>query len=272
MISVKDFKSIITHAGITNTNVKALYSQPSYPMQLTYSEDGMLSEFILMTIGESRGTSATPAINGARASSKRPASKQPSEAASTSKRSRNTSEMPPPVTVGPSSTREAVKRKDSRPSPPPPTLHSQSLFFPEADDDRRWDPANYDDEDNEMLLWDANPNVCPPNIVISHRLTNIQDAPAASHILQGIENQERAAQSARELARQETETSAHTTVPTQRLAPTQRLSQVCFRCIFAAQVLIVIGSWYIRLIFPGVYIPPVISPWLPLPTQKSLEN
>jgi len=59
VISVKDFKSIITHAGITNTIVKALYSQPSSPMQITYSDEGLLCEFILMTIGESRGSSAT---------------------------------------------------------------------------------------------------------------------------------------------------------------------------------------------------------------------
>lgn len=40
------------------------------------------------------------------------------------------------------------------------------LFFPEADDDRKWDPVNYDDEDNEMLLWDANTNVRPCLFII----------------------------------------------------------------------------------------------------------
>jgi len=64
IISVKDFKSIIAHAGMANTMVKALYSRPTSPMQLTYNEDGILSEFILMTIGESRAASATPAPTG----------------------------------------------------------------------------------------------------------------------------------------------------------------------------------------------------------------
>jgi cell cycle checkpoint control protein RAD9A len=40
VISVKDFKSIVAHAGTTNTTVKALYSLPSSPMQLTYSDEG----------------------------------------------------------------------------------------------------------------------------------------------------------------------------------------------------------------------------------------
>jgi cell cycle checkpoint control protein RAD9A len=156
VISVKDFKSIIAHAGINNTMVKALYSRPSSPMQLTYSDEGMLTEFILMTIGESRRASATPAPTSSRASSKRPASRQPLEATSSSNRA-NTSDMPPPPTsAAPSLAREDVSRKDSRPSPPPPqpSIQSDALFFPEADDDRRWDPLNYDEDEDEMLLWD----------------------------------------------------------------------------------------------------------------------
>jgi len=155
VVSVKDFKSIITHAGITNTMVKALYSRPSSPMQLTYSDEGVLSEFILMTIGESRGGSATPAPNAARANSKRPALRQPLEATSSSRRTKN-SEMPPPAAgAAPSLGRETAKSKVSRPSPPPPqpSIQSQALFFPEADEDRRWDPVNYEEE--EMLLWDT---------------------------------------------------------------------------------------------------------------------
>ena len=77
VISVKDFKAIVAHSGISNTMVKALYSHPASPMQLSYSEDGILSEFILMTIGDSRGASATPAPKATRANSKRPASRQP---------------------------------------------------------------------------------------------------------------------------------------------------------------------------------------------------
>jgi cell cycle checkpoint control protein RAD9A len=110
-----------------------------------------------MTIGESRGASATPVTNARRASSKRPASRAPFEATSSSKRAA-LSDMPPPArSAAPSMNREAARSMASRPSPPlpQPSLQSEALFFPEADDDRRWDPANYDEEEDEMLLWDA---------------------------------------------------------------------------------------------------------------------
>jgi cell cycle checkpoint control protein RAD9A len=156
VISVKDFKSIVAHAGITNTMVKAFYSRPSSPMQLTYSDEGIVTEFILMTIGESRGASATPAANPARTSSKRPASRQPSEAALSSKRT--ASEMPPPpVSAAPRLGRETTKGRVPRPSPPPPqpSIQSESLFLPDGDEDRGWDPANFEEEEDEMLLWDT---------------------------------------------------------------------------------------------------------------------
>jgi cell cycle checkpoint control protein RAD9A len=157
VISVKDFKSIIAHAGITNMMVKALYSRPTSPMQLTYSEDGILSEFILMTIGESRGASATPVHNASRTNSKRPASRQPLEATSSSKRAATSGMPPPPTGAAPSLGRETARARVSRPSPPPPqpSLQSEALFVHEADDDRRWDPTNFDEEEDEMLLWDT---------------------------------------------------------------------------------------------------------------------
>ena len=158
VISVKDFKAIISHARVTNTMVKARYSHPSSPMQLTYHEEGMLSEFILMTIGDYRGDSATPSVAASRPVSKRPASRQPLEATSSSKRV-NTSDMPPPppmVSRASTVSREAVIRRDSRPSPPPPqpSVHSQALFFAEEDDDQRWDPQNDEEEEEERLKWD----------------------------------------------------------------------------------------------------------------------
>lgn len=155
IISVKDFKAMVAHAGITNTMVTALYSRPSSPMQLTYSDEGVISEFILMTIGESRGSSATPAPNAARGS-KRPASRQLLE--STSSPKRTAASMPaPPMSAAPSISRETTRSRVPRPSPPPPQpgLQSQSLFLPEADDDRKWDPQNFDEEEDEMLLWDT---------------------------------------------------------------------------------------------------------------------
>ncbi|CAG8970877.1 hypothetical protein HYALB_00000856 [Hymenoscyphus albidus] len=160
VVSVKDFKSIITHAGITATVVKACYSRPASPMQLTYTDGGgVLSEFILMTIGEVRSKSATPIPNVSRAASRavsnRPASRQPPDATSNSGRA-TPSEMPPPPRTASMRERETGKSKMTRPSPPPPqpSIPSDALFVPAADGDQVWDPVNYDDDDDAMLLWD----------------------------------------------------------------------------------------------------------------------
>ncbi|KAI6714962.1 hypothetical protein JHW43_002469 [Diplocarpon mali] len=155
VISVKDFKAIIAHAGIANTMVRALYSHPTNPMQFSYSEDGILSEFILMTIGESRAASTTPVPNMSRMNSKRPASRQPLEATSSFKRTA-TSKMPPPPTIAAPDLAHVASRVP-RPSPPPPqpSVQSQSLFLPQTDDDRQWDPADFEQEDDGMLLWDT---------------------------------------------------------------------------------------------------------------------
>lgn len=212
IISVKDFKSIIAHAGITNTVVKALYSRPTSPMQLTYSEDGILSEFILMTIGESRGASATPAPNASRTGTKRPASRQPLEARSSSTRTAASGMPPPPTTAAPSLSREPTRARVSRPSPPPPqpSLQSEALFVTEADDDRRWDPANFDEEEDEMLLWDTPGDKETVTMNSGH--------------LKASENQSRSINAQSGLSAEDGDQSH--TIPTQRLEPTQRVSEI----------------------------------------------
>ncbi|KAH6684107.1 DNA repair protein-like protein rad9 [Halenospora varia] len=209
VISVKDFKSIVTHAGITNTIVTALYSQPNCPMQLTYSDEGILSEFILMTIGENRNASATPAPNASRAGSKRPTSRQPLEATSSSKRAATTDMPPPPRSAAPSRAREASSNRITRPSPPPPqpSIRADELFVPAGDDDRRWDPVNYD-EDEEMLMWD----------------TGMDENPATMNSnRQGNETQtlHNTSRGSKAVADEGSRPS-----PTERLAPTQRMSEV----------------------------------------------
>ncbi len=154
VISVKDFKVIVAHAGTTNTIVRALYSHPSNPMQFSYSEDGILSEFILMTIGESRAASATPAPNASRLNTKRSASRPPLEATSSSKRTAISQMPPPPTSAAPSMVRQASRAPRPSPPPPQPSDQSQSLFLPAADDDRRWDPTNFEEDEDEMLMWD----------------------------------------------------------------------------------------------------------------------
>jgi hypothetical protein len=53
--------------------------------------------------------------------------------------------------------REPSRHRDDRPSPPPPqpSIHSNDLFMPRAEDDtdKLWDPVNQEDDD-DMLLWD----------------------------------------------------------------------------------------------------------------------
>ena len=64
---------------------------------------------------------------------------------------------PPPVSAAPRLGRETTKGRVPSPSPPPPqpSIQSESLFLPDADEDRKWDPANFDEEEDEMLLWDT---------------------------------------------------------------------------------------------------------------------
>ncbi|KAK6349052.1 hypothetical protein TWF730_009812 [Orbilia blumenaviensis] len=49
-VSVKDFKSIVTHAGtFEHIQIQAAYGEPGQPMQITYDQNGMFCEFTLMT-------------------------------------------------------------------------------------------------------------------------------------------------------------------------------------------------------------------------------
>merc|ERR1711939_370686 len=64
-----------------------------------------------------------------------------------------TSMPPPPANAAPSLAREASRVTRPSPPPPQPSVQSQSLFLPQDDDDRQWDPSNYA-EDDEQLLWD----------------------------------------------------------------------------------------------------------------------
>ncbi len=192
IISVKDFKNIVSHAAIMDTEVTASYSHPSKPMQIKYGDEAMHSEFILMTLGEYRGASATPqpAANvNARANSARtqqqPQMQQLSahgsmrapQAIIGSLPQSNYSGMappqmsmcpPPPRSATANSMRQTPSMSPRRPETPgsrlPPTQASyvarplfeeeESLFVSQDDEDRMFDPAP-DDEDAEMLGWDA---------------------------------------------------------------------------------------------------------------------
>lgn len=169
VISVKDFRAIIQHAGITGNDVSARYSIPTRPIQLFYSSDAISCEFLIMTIGERGSNPAQRTKKGRKnaaqhtgprleATSRR-TSVAPSEAGPPQP------QPPPPPRVTPiptpqmSAARASVSRIgafDLRPSqrpPPPPTMRSESLFV----DDAGWEPVRDEDDEAEedaRLGWD----------------------------------------------------------------------------------------------------------------------
>ena len=161
-ISVKDFRAIITHAESLRTTINALYSYPKQPLQLNYEEHGMSCEFTLVTIGEYRGGSATPApapvIN--QGPDRTPARSEPSRTFNTNQnQSSATTSMPPPVQPASRSfTREVGSQVPPRPSPPPPqaSINHDSLFVTDDADEeeRRWGERDYE-EDQDKLRWDT---------------------------------------------------------------------------------------------------------------------
>ena len=176
-ISVKDFKAIVAHAETLKTSITASYSFPTRPMQLTYHEHGMQCEFTLMTIGDYRGGSVTPAPAAVRHISPVPAERAPSlqSTVQTAVQPKTTNMPPPSQPLSRSFTKEPQSQRAQRPSPPPPkaSLDPESLFLPaDEDDDRIWGERNYDVE-QDTLGWDASVNNVK-HIVIAHT-TNLQE-------------------------------------------------------------------------------------------------
>lgn len=165
VISVKDFRAIVLHAGILGSQISAYYSMPSKPMQLRYDGDGIKCEFLLMTVGE-RGAPGQK-TKKARGAAKGPKPQQ-LEAAASRAASRAASHAPTPApklpTPKPQASRPdppvpSLRPSISRPSqrPPPATFESESLFVPQ-DDEHQWDPVNAgeeEDEENARLEWDV---------------------------------------------------------------------------------------------------------------------
>ncbi|WXC61065.1 hypothetical protein SNK03_006952 [Fusarium graminearum] len=177
VISVKDFRAIIQHAGIIGNDVSARYSVPTQPIQLSYTGDAMSCEFLVMTVGE-RGTNTgqrtkkgrknAPQNSGPRleATTRRPSippaeSQQPQPPAHPLPSMPQHNPTPQMSAARASASRVGVF--DLRPSQkpaPPATNQSESLFV----EDEGWEPINYDDEelmeDNSKLGWDhsINPN------------------------------------------------------------------------------------------------------------------
>ncbi len=164
IISVKDFRAILQHAQMTSGALTAGYSTPGRPMRLSYSTDGVLCEFILMTVGEK--DAVTQKHKNPRASAAKAAAPQLDSAPHRGSSAGSNQQAPPEPT---STSRIAQQRTPIRPRqpafeirpspmPPPTTARSDSLFVDQAEDDEQWEPVNPDEEEEEetgRLEWNA---------------------------------------------------------------------------------------------------------------------
>jgi cell cycle checkpoint control protein RAD9A len=236
-IRVKDFKAVVMHAETLHTPITAHFSFPTRPLQFSYQSEGMACSFTLMTIGDYRGASSTPNPNFV---STRSTSRQPSVAPVTL-HSRVASEMPPPAqpasrlrpekTLSSQSQRKLLRPQDHQLFVPEPEPDEDSLFMPAGDDERTWDPPNFDqdEEEEEMLGWDAMNDIRGSEPHPTFR----DSGRAAPHSQQGG------------LQRQD---QPHWE---DGLAPTQRLSQVRLLCLHCPIVTLMLTSnsvaWHVRL-------------------------
>lgn len=159
VISVKDFRAVVTHAYTLGGPISAYFSLPTRPLQFSYQNFGMHCEYTFMTTGDFREASSTP---NPKFVSTRSLSRHTTAAPQQTPQPPPpglTAEMPPPTRLGfnkplsSQSQRPSLREQVSQPHFEDPD--PESLFLPE---DRTWDPPNYDgndDEEEEMLGWDA---------------------------------------------------------------------------------------------------------------------
>ncbi|KAI0166187.1 Rad9-domain-containing protein [Xylariaceae sp. FL1272] len=181
IISVKDFRAIVQHASILNSDILATFSIPAKPMQLKYDGDGIKCEFLLMTVGE-RGAMGQKAKK-ARANVNAPG--RPELEATTSRANSHAATPAPsrPHVTAQSrpdpmpSLRPPIERPSQR--PPPATIESESLFVAQ-DNDEQWEPVNVDededDEENARLGWDTSGNLNPSTMNMRTMMNNQSSA------------------------------------------------------------------------------------------------
>ncbi|KFG82439.1 DNA repair protein RAD9 [Metarhizium anisopliae] len=239
VISVKDFRAIVQHAGITGNAISARYSLPAKPILLSYAGDALACEFLIMTVGERGSNPAQKTKKGRKAAAAAASAASAASGPRLEAASRRTSVAPNETTTNiqpyqlsqsaPSIAKPTVPNPtphphlsaarasasrigafDLRPSqkPPPPTIRSESLFV----DDDGWEPVRDDEEDMEQdarLEWDhsADPN---PSAL---QLSRIEERHAAS------------------VGRQEA-ADAQTAPESTYLEPTQKLSDVKSLALF----------------------------------------
>jgi len=165
IISVKDFRAILQHAQMTSGALTTSYSNPGRPMKLSYSTDGVLCEFILMTVGEKDALTQkhkNPRANAAKAAA---ATAPQLDSGSHRGSSVGNSNQPEPPTTTPRPPQQKTPVRPRQPAfeirpspmPPPTTARSDSLFVDQAEDDEQWEPVNPDEEEEETgrLEWNA---------------------------------------------------------------------------------------------------------------------
>lgn len=204
VINVKDFKAIVVHADSLGASVAARYSYAMRPMQIAYDSQGMSCEFTLMTTGESpassvqRGSSIgqRPAIGPARGAVR--------GTATAVSRVQSARSVPmaqrPPARIP---TQSSSNQERRLPSPPPPqaSVDDDSLFFPAGDDDDpQWNAYESEKETEDVLGWDASAVNSRSQTFIRRR--EASTAPSAD------------------------QTDRTRSPDEQRIAPTQRISQV----------------------------------------------
>lgn len=162
IISVKDFRAILQHAQMTSGALATSYSNPGRPMKLCYSTDGVLCEFILMTVGEK--DALTQKHKNPRASAARTPAPPLDAASHRGSSAANANQPDPPASKPPPQQKTPIRPRhhifEMRPSPMPPpgTARSESLFVEQNEDDEQWEPVNPDEEEEEetgRLEWNA---------------------------------------------------------------------------------------------------------------------
>ncbi|KAI6784740.1 DNA repair Rad9 [Emericellopsis cladophorae] len=187
VISVKDFRAIIQHAGITGNVISARYSLPARPIQFSYGSEAISCEFLVMTVAPSEA----PGQDAQQMPPPPPASRRP-----------------PNLTPQMSAPRASASRLgafDLRPTqqaPPPATHNSESLFV----DEESWEPMRdeEEEEDNARLEWDHSAETNPAELRMKSMMhQTAQPAPDAN-----------------------TEDAASANLESQALEPTQNMSEV----------------------------------------------
>ncbi|KAM7223711.1 hypothetical protein V8F06_000727 [Rhypophila decipiens] len=214
IISVKDFRAILQHAQLTSGDLTASYGDPGRPMKLSYSRDGVICDFILMTVGEkdasiqkhkdSRAKSSDAAKAGQQAQPGLDSASQRPSSVTGKNVNQQTSERPNQPLSTPTrlpAVRQPGFEMRPPPLPAPGSARSDSLFVQQDDDqDQMWEPVNPDEEDeeeatdNSRLEWNAT-NEPNPSLRISSYLSKLRPEPSqdgpAEHLASGLDPTQR---------------------------------------------------------------------------------